>query len=144
MQDKQVGPNPRPVHVRLRSEDEDCGEKRSATRPCKGQPFRFIHGHSGASEGKGPNRFKLRRGTGRYLHRASKRDVLECLVSRKDFDGVRRHHWYVDTTGKGAFYATAWIDGVNIHMHKYLCPGWPQVNHENGNGLDNRRENLRG
>jgi len=70
--------------------------------------------------------------------------VLECLVSRKDFDGVRRHHWYVDTTGKGAFYATAWIDGVNIHMHKYLCPGWPQVNHENGNGLDNRRENLRG
>jgi hypothetical protein len=28
-----------------------------------GRPFRFIRGHSGASEGKGPNRFKLRRGT---------------------------------------------------------------------------------
>jgi hypothetical protein len=28
-----------------------------------GQPFRFIHGHGGASEGKGSNRFKLRRGT---------------------------------------------------------------------------------
>src|SRR5215470_13790016 len=21
-------------------------------------------------------------------------------------------------------------------MHKYLCPNWTQVNHENGNGLD--------
>ena len=109
-----------------------------------GQPFRFIHGHSGASEGKGPNRFKLRRGTA--LISLERRDgtVLQFLVSRKDVDRVRKHHWYVDSSGKGAFYAAARIDGTQIHMHKYLRPGWAQVNHENGNGLDNRRENLRG
>src|SRR6516165_4718071 len=27
------------------------------------------------------------------------------------------------------------IDGAQVHMHKYLCPYWAQVNHENGNGL---------
>ena len=70
--------------------------------------------------------------------------VFECLVSRRDFNRVRRHHWYTDTSGKGAFYAAAWIDGAQVHMHKYLCPNWVQVNHENGDGLDNRRENLRG
>jgi hypothetical protein len=53
-------------------------------------------------------------------------------------------HWYVDRSGKGAFYAAAWIDGGQVHMHKYLCPNWAQVNHEDGKGLDNRRENLRG
>ena len=33
---------------------------------------------------------------------------------------------------------------ARVHMHKYLCSGSAQVNHENGNGLDDRRENLRG
>ena len=28
------------------------------------------------------------------------------------------------------------MDGAQVHMHKYLYPGWAQVNHENGNGLD--------
>ena len=108
-----------------------------------GQPFRFIHGHGGASEGKGSNRFKLRRGTAVIFLERQNGTVLECL-GRKDFDRVRRHHWYVDRNGKGASYAAAWIDGANVHMHKYLCAKWAQVNHENGNGLDDRRENLRG
>ena len=109
-----------------------------------GQPFRFIHGHSGATEGKGPNRFKLRRGMAVIFLECQDGTVLECLVSRKDFDSVRRHHWYANRNGKGASYAAARIDGAHVHMHKYLCPGWQQVNHENGNGLDNRRENLCG
>jgi hypothetical protein len=66
------------------------------------------------------------------------------LVSRKDFDRARRHHWYANRNGKRTSYAAAWIDGAQVNMHKYLRPNWAQVNHENGNGLDNRRENLRG
>src|SRR5215472_10108668 len=86
-----------------------------------GQPFRFIHGHSGATEGKGPNRFKLRRGLAVIFLERQDGTVLECLVSRKDFDRVRRHHWYANRNGKGASYAAAWIDGASVHMHKYLC-----------------------
>jgi len=109
-----------------------------------GQPYRFIHGHSGATEKKGPNRFKLRRGMAVIFLERQNGTVLQCLVSRKDFARVRRHHWYANRNGKGASYATAWIAGAHVHMHKYLRPGWQQVNHENGNGLDNRRENLCG
>jgi hypothetical protein len=35
------------------------------------------------------------------------------------------------------------VHTLGVHL-RYLCPGWDQVNYENGNGLDNRRENLRG
>src|SRR5215469_8881131 len=86
------------------------------------QPFRFIHGHSGASEGEGPNRFKLRRGTAVVFLERQDGTVLECLVSRKDFDRVTRHHWYANRNGKRTFYAAAWIDGAQVHMRKYLCP----------------------
>jgi len=108
-----------------------------------GQPFRFIHGHSRPAE-KGPNRFKLRRRTAVIFLERRDGTVLECLVSRKDFHRVRRHHWYANKNGKRASYAVAWIDGAQVQMHKHLCPNWAQVNHQNGNGLDNRRENLRG
>ena len=101
-------------------------------------------GTSGASEGNGPNRFKLRRGAAVISLERRDGRVVECLVSRKDFDRVRRHHWYVNGNGKLTFYAAAWIGGAQVHVHKYLCPNWAQVNHENGNGLNNRRENLRG
>ena len=70
--------------------------------------------------------------------------VLECLVSREDFDRVRKHHWYLDRSGKGAFYAAAWIDGGQVHMHKYLCPNWAQVNPRTATAWTIGAENLRG
>ena len=105
-----------------------------------GQPFRFILGHSRPAA-KGANRFKLRRRTAVIFLERRDGTVLECLVSRKDFHRVRRHHWYANKNGKRASYAVAWIDGAQVQMHKHLCPNWAQVNHQNGNGLDERREN---
>ena len=64
-----------------------------------GQPFRFIHGYSRPAA-KGPNRLKLRRRTAVILLERRNGTVLECLVSRKDFHRVRRHHWYVNKNGK--------------------------------------------
>ena len=107
-----------------------------------GQPFRFIHGHCRPAA-KGPNRFNLRRCAAVIFLERRDRTILECLVSRKDFRRVRGHHWYANRNGKRASYAVTWIAGAQVQMHKHLCPNWVQVNHQNGNGLDNRRENLR-
>jgi hypothetical protein len=147
MEDKRlaaIGPNPSGLCM--------CGCGRKAKIVTKsdrrhghvmGQPFRFIHGHRRPAK-KGPNRFRLRRRTAVIFLERRDGTVLECLVSRTDFHRVRRHHWYVNRNEKGTFYAVAWIDGARVQMHKHLCPNWAQVNHQNGNGLDNRRENLRG
>jgi len=141
MEDKRlaaIGPNPSGLCI--------CGCERKTKIVTKsdrrhghvmGQPFRFIQGHSRPAE-KGPSRFKLRRRTAVIFLERRDGTVLECLVSRKDFHRVREHHWYANKNGKRASYAVAWIDGAQVQMHKHLCPNWAQVNHQNGNGLDNR------
>ena len=146
MKDKRLAMGPNPSGLCMCG----CGRKtKIVTKSDRrhghvmGQPFRFVHGHS-RSPVKGPNRFALGRDTAVIFLERRDGTVLECLVSRKDFDRVSRHHWYANRNGKRAFYAAAWIDGAHVQMHKYLCSNWAQVNHENGNGLDNRRENLLG
>jgi hypothetical protein len=32
---------------------------------------------------------------------------------------------------------------TSVYMHAMLCPQWEKVDHRNGDGLDNRRRNLR-
>ena len=104
MEDKRlaaIGPNPSGLCM--------CGCRRKTKIVTKsdrrhghvmGQPFRFIHGHSRPAA-KGPNRFKLRRRTAVIFLERRDGTVLECLVSRKDFHRVRRHHWYANKNGSG-------------------------------------------
>lgn len=40
-------------------------------------------------------------------------------------------------------YAGAKIDGKTVYLHKLLCPEWAEVDHADGDGLNNRRSNLR-
>ena len=73
-----------------------------------------------------------------------------ALVDDKDYDRVMRHRWYAWEKTRGGRvdgpYATATIRingrGKQVLMHKLLT-GWPMTDHRNGNGLDNRRRNLR-
>jgi AP2 domain/HNH endonuclease len=71
-----------------------------------------------------------------------------ALVDDEDFDLVSEHSWYAhDKRDGGLFYARASISGGRkILMHNLvLGESSPdnQIDHRNGNGLDNRRINLR-
>ncbi len=53
--------------------------------------------------------------------------------------------WQATPGKNGVFYATAAIGGVTILMHRLIARAalHDLVDHKNGDGLDNRRENLR-
>jgi hypothetical protein len=71
---------------------------------------------------------------------------LFALVDDEDYDRVTAiGKWYADPSGK-TFYARKnfWRDGsyTSIRMHA-LITGIDNVDHANGNGLDNQKSNLR-
>jgi hypothetical protein len=75
-----------------------------------------------------------------------------AIVDDEDYDLVMQYRWYLVLTanrsgrpsGPYARSSCKHPDGTwtNVYMHKLLT-GWPMTDHENGDGLDNRRTNLR-
>ncbi len=67
------------------------------------------------------------------------------LIDDEDFDRVTPYKWTLHP--KGYVFTRAWTQGKykTIYMHRLLTQAPPgmQVDHINGNGLDNRKENLR-
>lgn len=72
-----------------------------------------------------------------------------ALVDDRDYPEVSKFKWCTFTPGK-IYYAVRGSPGVNgrkhlIYMHSIIIgtPKGMQTDHINGDGLDNRRENLR-
>lgn len=70
-----------------------------------------------------------------------------ALVSDEDFEEISKHKWCVDSTQGYAVRARKKHEkpGGVIRMHRQImnAPAGTDIDHINGNGLDNRRENLR-
>lgn len=75
--------------------------------------------------------------------------TLDCgaVIDDEDLPLVAGLHFWVDRrkSKPEVIYAVAKIDGVKISLHRHLMGNPPGmfVDHVNGNGLDNRRSNLR-
>lgn len=77
-----------------------------------------------------------------------------CLIDAADWDLVKDYRWHAHSNPRRMklnWYARAYgvpdENGVrrSVSMHRFICKPPRQVilDHINGNGLDNRRENLR-
>ena len=71
-----------------------------------------------------------------------------AVVDDIDHPTLMRHKWYLQKTELPTItknYAASKINGREILMHRFLMKALPgqSVDHRNGNGLDNRRANLR-
>lgn len=72
---------------------------------------------------------------------------LFAIVDADDYDALARFNWYAAKDHR-TFYAGRGIRlpsgrWSSITMHRTLMPGHKYIDHINGNGLDNRRSNLR-
>jgi hypothetical protein len=75
---------------------------------------------------------------------------LEVLVDNKDFKGLSKFSWH-SQKNKNTYYAVTkpWVKGTGkcktIYMHRFLTEAEKGmvVDHIDGNGLNNQRDNLR-
>jgi hypothetical protein len=68
-----------------------------------------------------------------------------AFVSANRIAGIAQYRWWANTTGKGRVYAIGYVDGAPLLLHRYLqapADGF-DVDHRNGDTLDNRDGNLR-
>lgn len=65
-------------------------------------------------------------------------------VSDIDYQKLCEHRWH-SIRNKRNIYVRAWICQKKILMHRFILDAkkGEQVDHKNGNGLDNTRENIR-
>jgi hypothetical protein len=67
------------------------------------------------------------------------------LVDDEDYIELSKYKWGLCSSSKNLFYATRHDGQKPIAMHRVIMntPKGMETDHINGNGLDNRRENLR-
>lgn len=70
-----------------------------------------------------------------------------ALVDDADYESLLQFKWCAHKMGRCIYAATnVWGIGgkkTTLHMHRFLLPNSEQVDHRNGDGLDNRRKNIR-
>lgn len=69
---------------------------------------------------------------------------LSVAVDDEDYESLNNYKWCAARI-KNKIYAVRWDGSLdrNISMHQSILPGHAMIDHINGDGLDNRRSNLR-
>lgn len=71
---------------------------------------------------------------------------MHAIVDDEDYESLVKYNWWTSKGGNGLDYATRYLKGnTELQMHREIMnapKGW-EVDHIDGNGLNNQRLNLR-
>jgi len=73
------------------------------------------------------------------LYNSKNVEIAETVFDKEDFEKIKQYKWYLCQTG----YATNFKTRKRIHQLLMECPKGMEVDHKDGNKLNNKRENLR-
>jgi HNH endonuclease/AP2 domain len=126
-----------------------CGSKTEASQHTKkrrglikGKPNKFIKNHHRIQDRQQDETLILE---GKVCVRLALTQGKFALVDANDYSRVKQFLWF-STKTKWTFYARSGKDGGNTYLHRFimnLSDDELVVDHKNGNGLDNRKSNLR-
>jgi len=70
---------------------------------------------------------------------------LKFKIDDEDFERVSQYSWSASITGNNKIYLHAMVEGKSARLHRFImnAPSDKEVDHINGNSLDNTRNNLR-
>lgn len=66
-----------------------------------------------------------------------------AVIDSDDFESISPYKWRAERTKRGTYYAVATIGRKNVRMHQLVMPDAVERDHKDGDGLNNRRSNLR-
>jgi hypothetical protein len=65
------------------------------------------------------------------------------VIDSRDYGKVSAYKWYAERTKRGSWYAATTINRRIVRMHQLILPDAAERDHKDGDGLNNRRNNLR-
>ncbi|CAN5717840.1 hypothetical protein BH24ACT18_BH24ACT18_18900 [soil metagenome] len=121
-----------------------CGERTkiaprtdSASGWIKGEPLRYIRNH----HVRRPTQAALTTDEGAAIPLVGKYGEGEtALIDQEDYPKVGGYRWHLS---RGGYVVTSLSVEKKLYLHRLVMPEGDEVDHVNGNTLDNRRANLR-
>jgi hypothetical protein len=77
------------------------------------------------------------------IYNIKHKEVARAIIDLKDVGICKKHKWYLDGRGYVATNKKGWLGLHRLLLNDQLTKEKPQVDHINGNKLDNRGNNLR-
>lgn len=123
----------------------ECGNKKNVKQPClrrgKTKSCGCLHSEKAVLNGRKGKRKWKPIDTGKYYLIPLSKNFFS-YIDYNDFEKIKNKTWYV-SCGKRHNYAISTCSKIFMHRLILNAPDNMEVDHKDGNGLNNRRDNIR-